>query len=86
MKRITRRTTDGHRGDAIQIAFVDDPAVAVRNADELVAQVLKTLAESFAEQRADIDAGMDGGDRDNTADLRVALQRHGALFQRLLSL
>src|SRR5689334_11968657 len=36
------------RWDAVQIAFVDDPAKAVRDADELVAQVMKSLAESFA--------------------------------------
>src|SRR5205085_7601562 len=36
------------RWDTIQIGFVDDPRAAVHNADELVAHVLRSLAESFA--------------------------------------
>jgi hypothetical protein len=74
------------RWDAVQIGFVDDPKQAVRNADELVAQVMKTLAESFAEQRAGIEAGVDHSDQANTENLRVALQRYRSFFQRLLSL
>lgn len=75
-----------HRWDAIQIGFVDDPRAAVRNADELVAQVLRTLAESFAEQRSGIEQGLDGSDQANTEAMRVALQRYRSFFQRLLSL
>ena len=37
--------------DQVQIGFVDDPQAAVRQADELVAQVMAHLARSFAEQR-----------------------------------
>lgn len=74
------------RWDAVQIGFVDDPHQAVRNADELVAQVMKTLAETFAEQRAQIEAGVDRSDHANTENLRVALQRYRSFFQRLLSL
>ena len=75
-----------HRWDAIQIGFVDDPQAAVRNADELVAQVLRTLAESFAEQRSEIESGLGGGDASNTEGMRIALQRYRSFFQRLLSL
>jgi hypothetical protein len=75
-----------HRWDAVQIGFVDDPRAAVRNADELVAQVLRTLAESFSEQRARIEQGLDGSDQSNTEAMRVALQRYRSFFQRLLSL
>jgi hypothetical protein len=74
------------RWDAVQIGFVDDPRQAVRSADELVAQVMKSLAETFAEQRAGIEAGVDPGDQANTENLRVALQRYRSFFQRLLSL
>src|SRR5262245_35064322 len=41
--------------DAIQIGFVDDPRDAVRRADELVAQVMKRLAETFAQERATLE-------------------------------
>jgi hypothetical protein len=74
------------RWDAIQIGFVDDPRAAVRNADELVAQVLRTLAESFAEQRSDIEDGLGGDEQGNTENMRIALQRYRSFFQRLLSL
>jgi hypothetical protein len=74
------------RWDAVQIGFVDDPHQAVRSADELVAQVMKTLAETFAEQRAAIEAGVDQSEQANTENLRVALQRYRSFFQRLLSL
>ena len=76
------------RWDAIQIAFVDDPQAAVRNADELVAEVLRALAESFARQRSEIESGL-GGQRQQQADtehMRIALQRYRSFFQRLLSL
>jgi hypothetical protein len=74
------------RWDAVQIGFVDDPRQAVRSADELVAQVMKSLAETFAEQRAEIEAGVDRSEQANTENLRVALQRYRSFFQRLLSL
>ena len=71
-----------NRWSAVQGAFVDDPTKAVRDADELVNQVLKSLADSFAEQRAAFD-----GDRGpSTEDLRIALRRYRAFFERLLSL
>lgn len=63
------------RWDAIQIGFVDDPRQAVRGADELVADVMKTLAQTFAEQRASIEAGVDRSEQADTVNLRVALQR-----------
>jgi hypothetical protein len=74
------------RWDAIQIGFVDDPRAAVRNADELVAQVLRSLAESFAEQRSQTDSRLEQGGQGSTEEMRVALQRYRSFFQRLLSL
>lgn len=71
------------RWDEVQIGFVDDPTQAVRRADELVAQVMKNLAETFAEERANLESQMDQGD---TEQLRVALRRYRSFFQRLLSL
>jgi hypothetical protein len=74
------------RWDAVQIGFVDDPKQAVQQADELVAQVMKSLAESFSRQRANIEGAVDGGNEASTEALRVALQRYRSFFQRLLSL
>jgi uncharacterized protein YukE len=74
------------RWDAVQIGFVDDPKQAVKQADELVAQVMKSLAESFSRQRSTIEGDVGGGNEASTENLRVALQRYRSFFQRLLSL
>ena len=74
------------RWDQVQIGFVDDPRQAVQQADELVAQVMKSLASSFAEQRARLEAGLGKGEEANTENLRMALRGYRSFFQRLLSL
>lgn len=74
------------RWDQVQIGFVDDPGQAVQQADELVAQVMKSLAESFAAQRAAIEQNLGQGEQGSTENQRVALQRYRSFFQRLLSL
>jgi len=74
------------RWDAVQIGFVDDPKQAVKQADELVAQVMKSLAESFSRQRSNIEGAAQGGNDASTEGLRVALQRYRSFFHRLLSL
>lgn len=74
------------RWDAVQIGFVDDPREAVRRADELVAQVMKSLAESFANERERIESQLDPSDSEATEHMRVALRRYRSFFQRLLSL
>ena len=73
------------RWDNIQAGFVDEPRRAVEEADELVAQTMKRLAESFAEERARLEGQWDRGDDVSTEDLRIALQRYRAFFGRLLS-
>jgi hypothetical protein len=73
------------RWDATQIGFVDDPRHAVQQADELVAEVMKSLAQSFAHERSRLEAQMHG-EQVSTENLRVALQRYRSFFQRLLAL
>jgi hypothetical protein len=74
------------RWDAVQIGFVDDPAKAVRDADELVAAVLKSLADSFAAERNRFESQMAQSGEAVTENYRVALRRYRAFFHRLLSL
>lgn len=74
------------RWDAVQSGFVDDPRQAVRQGDELVAQVLTSLAETFAGERAKLEGRVDPADKASTEDLRMALRRYRSFFQRLLSL
>lgn len=76
----------GERWDAIQVGFVDEPRKAVEDADSLVAQVMKRLAERFADERAKLEGQWDRGDDVSTEDLRVALRHYRAFFGRLLAI
>ena len=69
----------------IQTGFVDEPRAAVKEADELVGQAMKRLAEVFSEERSRLEQQWDRGDNVSTEDLRVALQRYRSFFDRLLS-
>jgi hypothetical protein len=69
----------------IQTGFVDEPRRAVEQADALVAEVIKRLAESFAAERSKLEGQWGRGDDVSTEDLRVALRRYRSFFDRLLS-
>jgi hypothetical protein len=73
------------RWDTVQIGFVDDPRQAVRQGDELVGQVMKSLAETFSNERATLEGQLDQTDKASTETLRIALQRYRSFFERLLS-
>ena len=73
------------RWDTVQIGFVDDPRQAVRQGDELVGQVMKSLAETFSNERAMLEGLLDQTDKTSTETLRIALQRYRSFFERLLS-
>ena len=74
------------RWDSIQAGFVDEPRKAVEAADGLVAAAMKRLAETFANERAGLEAQWDRGDDVSTEDLRLALRRYRSFFGRLLSM
>lgn len=74
------------RWNSIQAGFVDEPRTAVESADSLVATAMKRLAETFANERAQLETQWDRGDDVSTEDLRVALQRYRSFFGRLLSM
>ena len=74
-----------NRWTEIQGAFVDEPRRAVEQGDALVADVIKRLASSFADERSKLEGQWGRGDNVSTEDLRVALQRYRAFFDRLLS-
>jgi hypothetical protein len=69
----------------VQVGFVDEPRRAVQQADGLVAEVMKRLAEGFASERASLEHQWDRGDDVTTEDLRIALQRYRSFFDRLLA-
>ena len=82
---------EGESGDfrsrwyAIQGEFVDQPRESVVKADELVATVMKRLAEIFAAERENLEHEWGSGDDVSTEDLRIALRRYRSFFDRLLS-
>lgn len=69
----------------IQAGFVDEPRNAVERADELVAELMQKLAQSFSQQRNELERQWDASKDVSTEDLRVALTRYRSFFERLLS-
>jgi len=68
-----------------QTQFVDEPRRAVEEADHLVAETVKHLAESFAAERSGLEGQWARGDQVSTEDLRQILRRYRSFFDRLLS-
>ena len=73
------------RWQEVQAGFVDEPQQAVKDADSLVADLMQRLAETFSEERSNLESQWDSGEDASTEDLRVALQRYRSFFDRLLS-
>jgi len=73
------------RWSAIQTGFVDEPRKAVEEADTLVAELMKRLAEGFAEERRQLEANWERKDQVSTEDLRLAMRRYRSFFERLLN-
>jgi len=82
----TEATDFRSRWTEVQTGFVDEPRRAVQQADELVAGVMKRLAETFARERAGLEQQWDRGEDVTTEDLRIAMQRYRSFFDRLLSI
>ena len=74
------------RWDLVQRSFVDNPKGAVHAGDELVAQVIQSLAETFSNQRSQLENAPDQTDQSSTENLRLALRRYRSFFERLLSI
>jgi hypothetical protein len=74
------------RWDLVQKGFVDDPKAAVHAADDLVAHVTKSLTETFANQRADLEKRFNDAQEPTTENLRIALRQYRSFFERLLSI
>lgn len=74
------------RWQAIQVGFVDEPRGAVEQADKLVDEVMKRLADSFARERDELERAWSGGSEASTEDLRQAIRRYRSFFNRLLGI
>jgi hypothetical protein len=71
---------------AIQSKFVDDPRESVKQADDLVADIIKNVTMSFADRRITLEKQWNSGENISTEDMRLALKRYRAFFERLLTL
>ena len=74
------------RWTEIQSEFVDEPRKSVEAADNLVANAIKKIAETFSDERQRLEGQWSRGDEVSTEDLRVALQRYRTFFSRLCSM
>lgn len=68
----------------IQARFVDDPKEAVQGADDLLAEVLQSLAGTFTERKQELEGQWHGESEALTEDLRLALRRYRTFFNQLL--
>jgi len=72
------------RWDQIQVRFVDEPQASVKQADDLVQELMQRLADNFAQERSRLDQQWERGEEASTEDLRTALQQYRSFFRRLL--
>jgi hypothetical protein len=72
------------RWHEVQAAFVDDPQRAVSDADQLVAELMQTLAATFAERKQALEGQWQKGNEAETEDLRLALRSYRSFFDQLL--
>jgi len=70
----------------IQSKFVDDPSAAVKEADDLVSDVIKSVTMNFSNRRIALEKQWNAEENTSTEDLRMAIKRYRSFFDRLLTL
>jgi hypothetical protein len=73
------------RWEEIQSSFVDRPQEAVEQADALVVDLMQRVTGSLTTERERLEGQWARGEDVSTEDLRLALTRYRAFFDRLLS-
>jgi hypothetical protein len=68
----------------LQGSFVDEPRLAVEQADALVREVIEKIAQLFASEHDLLENQWKQGGDVSTEDLRKTLQRYHAFFNRLV--
>jgi len=68
------------RWESVQQEFVDEPKLAVQDADTLVAETIQRIAETFSSARGALEERWSRGDDVSTEDLRITLQQYRSFF------
>ena len=68
----------------IQGKFVDEPRVAVQNADDLISDMIKQISTMFDKELDTLETQWNQGDEVSTEDLRMTLQHYRSFFHRLV--
>lgn len=71
------------RWQSIQHDFVDQPRDSMTQADALVSEVMRQLAETFDQQRRDLERRWSEGEP-STEELRTAFRRYRTFLDQLL--
>jgi len=69
----------------VQARFVDDPREAVHGADQLVSEVMGSLATTFTSHKHELEGQWQHGSEAQTEELRQALRRYRVFFDQLLN-
>jgi hypothetical protein len=73
------------RWEGVQLAFLDSPSQAVRDADRLVTELLDHVTARLDERRSALEDRWNGDTETNTENLRVTLQQYRGFFRRLIA-
>jgi hypothetical protein len=68
----------------IQGKFVDDPCIAVEEADALVSEVIEQITQLFTHEHNSLVSQWKQGNDVSTEDLRMALKHYRSFFNRLV--
>ncbi|MEU8801983.1 hypothetical protein [Spirillospora sp. NPDC048819] len=69
----------------VQSAFVDDPGLSVRKADDLASEAVDALGRAIAEHRRALSDGLKDREHADTERLRLALRGYRDLLDRIFA-
>ena len=72
------------RWNEIQGKFIDEPRLAVQQADALVSEVIAQITSKFANEHSSLDGQWNQGNDVSTEDLRKIIQSYRSFFNRLV--
>lgn len=70
----------------IQSGFVDDPFNSVKEADELISNVIESITETIVNNRIALEDQWISGNKVSTEDLRLVLKQYRSFLDELLAL